>query len=391
MLSERRFAKPFIAIVGLIIALIAYWWLQKPVEVTLHRQGIHGIYDAFSLQWVLLILIGLVLTLWAIFDPPRAAEGKKRGTLAVPILVLIGSLLVGWPPSVGKPQMEKEVVFYNKGYLNWKVPVYGSYGRGSAGMFGLIPDYLRWSGFDVSLADTLSPEVVNNAGVVVIVNLMDSLSEPEESALHQFVEEGGSLLLLGDHTGMQNIRDPSNRILEPYGIELNFDSAKPTRTGWAGSLICAQHPLTSKLGLIRQGGKKPGVTQIWVGASLKVSPPGRPLIVGRDGFSDVGDSANVKDGYLGDFRYRPDERLGNLVLLAQASAGQGNVLVFGDTSTLQNGGARRLKQPASFLLPGRFSPGGFRGVLRAGWHWAHWRYSSQRVFASTVWRLLEMV
>jgi len=338
MLNERRFAKPMVAIVGLIVTLIAYWWLQKPVEATLHRQGIHGIHDAFSLQWVLLILIGLVLTLWGIFDPPGAVDWKKRGTLAVPILVLM------------------EVVFYNKGYLNWKVPVYGSYGRGSAGMFGLIPDYLRWSGFNVNLADTLSPEVMNNAGVVVIVNLMDSLSEPEESALHRFVEEGGSLLLLGDHTGMQNIRDPSNRLLEPYGIELNFDSAKPTRTGWAGSLVCAQHPLTSRLGLIRQGGKKPGATQIWVGASLKATPPGRPLIVGRDGFSDAGDSANVKDGYLGDFRYRPDERLGNLVLLAQARAGEGKVLVFGDTSTLQNGALLRSRDFARRIFAYLLSP-----------------------------------
>ena len=145
-------------------------------------------------------------------------------------------LLVGWPPVLGTAQLDRQVVFYNKGYLNWNVPVYGLYGRGGGGMFGLIPDYLRWRGFNVSLEDSLTTAVLNRTGLVVFINLMDPLSESEETALHRFVKEGGSLLLLGDHTGMANIRNPSNRLLEPYGIELNFDSAKPRRTGWAGDL-----------------------------------------------------------------------------------------------------------------------------------------------------------
>jgi hypothetical protein len=171
---------------------------------------------------------------------------------------------------------------------------------------------------------------------------MDSLSGPEEEVLHRFVNDGGSILLLGDHTGLANIRDPSNRLLKSYGIELNFDSAKPLRTGWAGSLVCAAHPLTTGLGFDRLAPTgNDAATQIWIGASLGVSPPGRPIITGRDGFSDIGNEKNEKDGFLGDFRYRINERLGNLVLLAGARAGRGKVLVFGDTSTLQNGALMR--------------------------------------------------
>jgi hypothetical protein len=233
--------------------------------------------------------------------------------------------------------MEKTVLFYNQGYLNWELPVYGYYGKGAAGMFGLAPKYLNWRGFNVQMADSLSAEQLQRAGVVVIINLIDPLSDPQTDALRQFVQEGGSLLLLGDHTGLANIREPSNNLLEPYGIELNFDTAKPRRTGWEGALVTPSYPLTSNLGLIRDGGENPGVTQIWVGASLKLHPGALPLILGRDGFADIGDESNEKDGYLGDYRYRFDERLGDLVLVAERSVGKGKVLVFGDTSTLQNG------------------------------------------------------
>lgn len=339
MLSERKFFVGLVTIGGLILALLVFWLLQRPLENWLHYYGLHGLHDAFNMQWAPLILLGVVLFIWGYLIPPVVKNGgaaRMGSVILLPAAVLTGSLFMGWPPTIGSPS-SKQVVFYNKGYLNWDVPVYGYYGPHASGMFGLIPDYLRWRGFTVGMTDSLSADALDSAGVVVFINLMDPLSPEEDEELRGFVDRGGSVLLLGDHTGMANIREPSNRLLEPYCIELNFDSAKPLRTGWIGSLVCPQHPLTERLGLLRQGGDRAGVTQIWIGASLGVSPPGKPLIVGRDGFSDWGNEQNEKDGYLGDFRYRINERLGNLVLLAEARRGQGKVLVFGDTSTLQNG------------------------------------------------------
>ncbi len=339
MLIERRLYAPLLTQGTLVIAVLIYWILQSRLEILLHKSGWHQAQDAFSLQWVLLILLGGILLVWGYLDPPRTpAKSRARLWWAVPILVLLGALALSQPPRAGALDKNRKVVFYNKGYLNWRVPVYGSYGQHAGGMFGLVPDYLRWCGFQVSLDSVLTPELLDSAGAVVIINLMDSLNTPEAAALQEFVDRGGSLLLLGDHTGLSNIRDPSNEVLKPYGIELNFDSAKPTRTGWAGSLVAAQHPLAARQQIDRLdpcGGE--GSTQIWIGASLKVSRPAQPLIVGREGFSDLGNIKNEKEGYLGNFRYSLNERLGNLVLAAEARSGQGKVLVFGDTSTLQNG------------------------------------------------------
>lgn len=365
ILSERRLYANLTAIGGMILAILLFWRLERGLELLLHRLGIHGIHDAFNMQWLLLILLGVVLVAWSVWHPPAPREASRRRSWAlVPALIFIGAVLVGWPPHVGSPNRNQQVIFYNKGYLSWDTPVYGIYGRHAGGMFGLAPEYLRWRGFNVVKEDTLSPEVLDSAGVVVIINLMDSLSAPEEGALHRFVNSGGSLLLLGDHTGLANIREPSNRALKPYGIELNFDSAKPLRTGWAGSLACAEHPLLAGLHADRLDPTgNDAATQIWIGASLKVTPPAVPLIVGRDGFSDIGNEKNAKDGFLGDFRYTINERLGNQVLLAQARAGKGKVLVFGDTSTLQNGALVRagdwVARMFDWLLAPVTGPSGF--------------------------------
>jgi len=82
-------------------------------------------------------------------------------------------------------------------------------------------------------------------------------------------------------------------------------------------------------------------TQIAVGASLTVRAPARPLVVGRHGFSDKGDLANQAGGYLGDRHFSPDERLGDVVLVATANYMSGRVMVFGDTSSFQNGALAR--------------------------------------------------
>jgi hypothetical protein len=45
----------------------------------------------------------------------------------------------------------------------------------------------------------------------------------------------------------------------------------------------------------------------------------------------------VDRSYLGDRRHNPGEKIGDLVLVAEARYGNGRMLVFGDTSPFQNG------------------------------------------------------
>jgi hypothetical protein len=137
-------------------------------------------------------------------------------------------------------------------------------------------------------------------------------------------------LVLGDHTGMGGIREPFNELLQPVGVELEFDSAKPVSDTWRDGLVL----FPSRIALGMSGGEP---IPLGVGASLRVRAPARVVLAGVPAFADRGDEEQSERGFLGDFRHEPGEPLGDLALAASARVGAGRVLVFGDTSPFQNG------------------------------------------------------
>lgn len=279
-------------------------------------------------------LLGLVTTL-ALAPAPQPENGGqqpvapwRRRTALGAIALMVGVALYGFLP----PQSSTggEIVLHDAGYLNWQMPVFGSYGDKSGGMFGRLPQFLKASGYQVKLCPA-TRESLRSAKVLVVINLMENFDRQTKEAIWDFVRRGGSLLLLGDHTGLQGIREPSNDLLEPAKIALNFDSAKSFRDGWLWAYGLPRHATTV--------GTDDAINEIeiWIGASLSVSPPARPVIIGSYGFSDPGNLANRERAYLGNLSYDPGERLGEVPLVAERRYGRGKVLVFGDTSSFQNG------------------------------------------------------
>ncbi|HZL06947.1 MAG TPA: hypothetical protein VFE45_16265, partial [Coriobacteriia bacterium] len=256
--------------------------------------------------------------------------GGRDLRVAVPLaaVLAVSLALVGFEPPATTP--DRNVLVYDSipGESRVDVPVFGSYGLENGGMFGLLPDYLRGRGYSVRVVKELTRTDLAWAGVLAIFNLRSTLDGTTDRAVRDFVEGGGSLLVAGDHTGQQEIREPSNALLEPYGITLNFDSAIPVRDGWFNGVEMRPHPVMARA-------RQPGM-QVLIGASLTVLPPARTLLVGRDGYSDPGNEENVAEGFLGNMQHDGGERFGDIPLIAESSAGAGRVLVFGDTTSFQN-------------------------------------------------------
>jgi hypothetical protein len=115
----------------------------------------------------------------------------------------------------------------------WDVPEYGKYGKDAVGMFGLWPIYLTTFGYEteilvenrtqflemtqppaqnitryVNLTDytnireisSITTLALDNAAIFVVSNLNASFSEQERSIIWDYVDKGGSLLVIGDHT-----------------------------------------------------------------------------------------------------------------------------------------------------------------------------------------------
>jgi hypothetical protein len=280
-------------------------------------------------------LIPLLLILWkrnVETSSLKPKQGTLRYTLAflITIALATAALTIDLP---GRFSEKKQVVLYNKGFLNWQVPSFRMFGSKSAGMFGNLPHFLEAMGFSTEKVDTISRDGLQDAQILIMINIDREVSQDELKVIWDFVEGGGSLLLLGDHTfykhGVKRII--LNDILEPYSIRYNFDSADWFVGGWLHSYQYASHPVTVGM---RDDMNDAGTV---IGASLQASPPAFPLVTGKYGYSDPGNELDGgQRGYLGNLNYDQGEPLGDIVLCAAQHYGKGKVMVFGDTSSFAN-------------------------------------------------------
>ena len=225
----------------------------------------------------------------------------------------------------------KKIVFYEKGFLNWLKPEHGQYGRLSSGMYGMLPVYIESLGATSLISPDLSPEDISGADLLVLLFPDESWADGQLERIWDFVREGGSLLVMGEHTTLDNKgSNRFNEVLEPTGIHVEFDSATFAVGGWLQSYQAIAHPAT--IGVPDERNQF-GVV---IGASLETGQSARPILVGQWGWSDLGDQGSSR-AMMGNGQYDPGEKLGDLILAAEQPLGKGRVIAFGDTSSLTNG------------------------------------------------------
>jgi hypothetical protein len=239
--------------------------------------------------------------------------------------IVLGFTVAGMASYTDQPV---RVLFLDSNRLDVGVPSHGRYGDRSGGMFGFLPRFLTASGHQVLRGDA-TPEMLDSVDVIFISNLINKLPVDQKQNVWNFVEDGGGLLIVGDHTGTDAIRDPTNDLLSPCGLEINFDTAVPYRRSWASARSFLFHPLGRSRGVMD--------AELWLGASVDPGPHGEPFVIGRGAFSDPGDMNNEARSYLGNLAYDAGEPLGDVVLAAAAHWGDGKAVLHGDTSPYQNG------------------------------------------------------
>ncbi len=292
----------------------------------------------------------------------------------------------------------KKFVVNQEGFLNWLRPEHGEYGRLAIGMYGMLPDLVASYGGTLVKTTEFSDAELKSADAVIIIFPNKPWKKGQLERIWKFVAGGGTLLLVADHTTRDAVPDLDNTpnqplppgytvvatsalapgvpeigstigsdkfvvlspegevfahsladtedeavrnvrlkigtrfndVLFPTAIRVNFDTAEWAIGGWLDCYEAMAHPTTTWSPSDRND------FGVVIGASLNVRSPARPLILGKWGWNDLGDTGSPR-AMLGNGKYDAGERLGNVFLAAEQPFGKGKVIVFGDTSTLTNG------------------------------------------------------
>jgi hypothetical protein len=288
----------------------------------------------------------------------------------------------------------KNIVASEDGYLNWLRPDRKGYGRLGIGMYGMSGDYFeslgaefkKVRGFsDTTISDAkfhkepsktpdITDEQLAGADLLMMIYPNDPWKPGQLNRIMQYVENGGSMLILGEHTSMY--KDPENKfnlsenrfneLLENTSMRVEFDSAQFAVGGWLHSYQTTAHPTTA--GIDDERNRFGSV----IGASVKTGWLSTPLLIGRWGWADPGETGHAS--MMGNGKYDPGEKLGDVVLAAEENYGQGRIIAFGDTSSFTNGitiGSHHYTSRLYGYLASRTSsPQGidrqFLGILLAG-------------------------
>jgi hypothetical protein len=257
----------------------------------------------------------------------------RQGCVAACALVFI---LISMPPTAWRRPLARNLVFVERGVVSFTKPDYTRLGRAAGGMFGMLPEYVTLFGCKGIVVRDV-PETLDTDQILVLTNLDEPFPPEVHRRIWDFVARGGKLWVLGDHTFIKNGRNHINDLLVPCHISLKHDSAQFFPQGWFHSYQFL--PGTPFGDLRDMAENRPAIL---VGASLDLKLPAQPFIIGRFGFSDWGVTApDNTQGFIGDFKYQPTERLGDLVLVAGEKYGKGKVLVFGDTTSFFNNNLSR--------------------------------------------------
>jgi hypothetical protein len=278
---------------------------------------------------------------------PIGRARSLAGVLGVSAVAVLASL----PPSA--PPAPRAVYCYRPGYQNWEVPApdFATTGSYSAGMLGTLPTFCESLGLRAELGEDLSEENLARFDTLVVINQKSKLPDGALARVEAWTERGGRLIVVGDHTFfIEQPPDPPaiyvNEPLEQSGIRFPNNSAdylnhafhEATVTYGAGRVAScvAGNPIASA-----------------IGAGLALEWPARPFVVGRHGFNDLG-VEHGGGGFIGDLRWNPGERLGDVVLVAEQPRGDGWILVVGDTTGITNIGRSFAWRGWSALMTGTY-------------------------------------
>ncbi|MGM0595936.1 MAG: hypothetical protein ACQES9_02760 [Myxococcota bacterium] len=194
--------------------------------------------------------------------------------------------------------------------------------------FNRLFNHLNQNGYehDRLVSGKLTPELLKNYDIIFL-NLMDDqkpdFTEEEIEAVENFINNGGGLFVIADHTNVYYHAEKTNPLLAPYGIEIRYEIAvdvyphSVAGLGWILVQDLKDHPVNE--GLIEYS--------LQTGGTL--DGPGGIGYISENGWGDLWDP-EMKEGFYGNWSKDPNESWGPLSVVQTVQYGEGRVMVTGD-------------------------------------------------------------
>lgn len=178
----------------------------------------------------------------------------------------------------------------------------------------------------------LTRELLNDYDILILKCPTESYTTPEIESIKQFVENGGGLYLIGDHTNVFGMNTFLNQVSEEFGIRFKTDATYELGTGDLTSYVPERffaHPVMRH------------VTQFDFMTSCTLEPTSlysqvrmENIMIGNRVISEPGTYAT--ENFFRESIASPDSEYGYLLQAAAIKHGNGRVVAFTDSTVFSS-------------------------------------------------------
>ena len=215
------------------------------------------------------------------------------------------------------------------------------YGDFSTYNLAAVTEYLgHFYPVRVNRTGRYTPGSLDDVGVLVLKTPTVDFDEQEVATILDFVEAGGGLVLLGDHTNLMGTSSRLNRFAVPAGIAFVFDAVSQSRGGGFSLSPAPELPHPVR-------GPNPQSEEFMTGCSLRLAPGVDALLVAPAETRVRGDYS--AGSFFGSLHNDPRSDVGPVAHAAASSHGRGTVIAYSDSTCMSSFGAFAYGR-ADFLL-----------------------------------------
>jgi hypothetical protein len=219
-------------------------------------------------------------------------------------------------------------ILFDESHGKWEsvTPPFGTerYGRDTVYTYRLLE---QWLSRRHRTRVTDGPWTRLDADVLLVKTPTSFYTPSEKRVFDDFLRNGGTAIVIGDHTNLFGTSLVINDLLQAYGLRLNFDATVP----WTGPRYDYEPRWWQRDSVV---GRLPRI-EYQTAASISASSPFVvPLIVGDGIVAEDADYSN--DRFFGELKAGAEDQQPPIVMAASRWSGNGRIILLADSTPFSN-------------------------------------------------------